>query len=693
MDCNRCGKQLHKNEVICSACGTLAYERGQGKTGFSGSKDAAIHDMVWDVHGFPDNGPRKTEDINFDWGTGSEFPKVPDIENINKKTGSPKVSVDSETAGAATELLDSNENFTTDSAVTEEAKRQAQEIDKFFTINEKNEEFQKLLDREYEKISEGNVLKEGRSFKYSAEERKPVQGADSINDELEEMFAAQGLSTNVPSAPREPELKPDPEFELKMKLMQQQDEKKAQEEIYSAEAAPVINEASRVMADGTDDKEISVIGTAAQRESEKDKQGNPVDAAYEQPKADDEEQARLAREAEKRAMRAYEAEKETRRALEREMREKAEAEEAQAKREREAEANAKAEAVEKARRARNMKDVTKTGAENKAADNDLFSAMPTIMPLGAEEKAKAEKEKRRAEEFAEMERQHEKARLEREAHARAAREAEARIKAEMEARRIRKEKEKALEDEQIRIAQAAEEKAAISAERKEADPSSHISEMAKAREKFFTGTGADIDRDNEKDDILDADIDVAEEAALGRGRRITPKKTAGTAISEGITPEGLNDDDLAINDAEEAFGENSKKDSVNSDAKENKAAGGWQWPERPVEKVGAAAVAYGSDKSIEDKSGLIADRDVSKKVDFADSIVAGKEKGLGEEKNKSKGKGKGRTILNVIIIILVVLLLCELGIVAIKYFMPNSAASSAIDNVAVKVVQWFNDLF
>ena len=112
--------------------------------------------------------------------------------------------------------------------------------------------------------------------------------------------------------------------------------------------------------------------------------------------------------------------------------------------------------------------------------------------------------------------------------------------------------------------------------------------MAKAREKFFTGTGADIDRDNEKDDILDADIDVAEEAALGRGRRITPKKTAGTAISEGITPEGLNDDDLAINDAEEAFGENSKKDSVNSDAKENKAAGGWQWPERPA-KIGRAS--------------------------------------------------------------------------------------------------------
>ena len=49
MDCNRCGKQLHKNEVICSACGTPAYERGQGKTGFSGSKDAAIHDMVWDA--------------------------------------------------------------------------------------------------------------------------------------------------------------------------------------------------------------------------------------------------------------------------------------------------------------------------------------------------------------------------------------------------------------------------------------------------------------------------------------------------------------------------------------------------------------------------------------------------------------------------------------------------------------------
>ena len=77
MNCNRCGKQLHKNEVICSACGTPAYERGQGKTGFSGSKDAAIHDMVWDVHGFPDNGPRKTEDINFDWEQGVNSLKSP----------------------------------------------------------------------------------------------------------------------------------------------------------------------------------------------------------------------------------------------------------------------------------------------------------------------------------------------------------------------------------------------------------------------------------------------------------------------------------------------------------------------------------------------------------------------------------------------------------------------------------------
>ena len=39
-------------------------------------------------------------------------------------------------------------------------RKQSEEIDKFFTFHRKNEEFQKILDREYEKVKTGNIITE-----------------------------------------------------------------------------------------------------------------------------------------------------------------------------------------------------------------------------------------------------------------------------------------------------------------------------------------------------------------------------------------------------------------------------------------------------------------------------------------------------------------------------------------------------
>ncbi|MDE8735394.1 hypothetical protein P0G10_20145, partial [Eubacteriales bacterium DFI.9.88] len=52
----------------------------------------------------------------------------------------------------------------------DEARKQSEQIDKFFTFNKKNEEFQKLLDREYEKIKSGNILSEEMNTAAAASE-------------------------------------------------------------------------------------------------------------------------------------------------------------------------------------------------------------------------------------------------------------------------------------------------------------------------------------------------------------------------------------------------------------------------------------------------------------------------------------------------------------------------------------------
>jgi len=100
----------------------------------SGVETEKNSEFNWNVHEFPEK--RKTDDVEFNWN----------IEDFGPKEKSDFGSQEAAAAAAAFE----EELFR---EIRDESSRiREQNIDRFFTFSRKNEEFQKLLDREYEKF-------------------------------------------------------------------------------------------------------------------------------------------------------------------------------------------------------------------------------------------------------------------------------------------------------------------------------------------------------------------------------------------------------------------------------------------------------------------------------------------------------------------------------------------------------------
>ncbi|MFA5635260.1 MAG: hypothetical protein WC977_05080 [Anaerovoracaceae bacterium] len=164
MFCEECGSPLKEGDKSCRVCGvsisgtveeadnipdnqehiepkildeqTLQAEPGsfvveeepieENETKESKAKETDDAEFDWNLNGFPK--PRKTEDIDFDW-------KIED-----------------------TEASDNNASLPLDEAgtveVAEEPSDLTQELNKYFTFDRAREDFQKLLDREYDRIKE-----------------------------------------------------------------------------------------------------------------------------------------------------------------------------------------------------------------------------------------------------------------------------------------------------------------------------------------------------------------------------------------------------------------------------------------------------------------------------------------------------------------------------------------------------------
>lgn len=206
MYCKKCGKRLADGDKFCGNCGTKI-DASEINIGFAEEepkpkKNFDFGAFNWDLDGYPDEDKAKTEDVDFNWNTVLEEKKRKDIEeksftetimtenelfdriqsednakdaseiSFNWELGSttrvekadrfesiiPKVEEKaeldipvevSEDHEEVKDLVDIDEALAAGIAAASSPRRS---IDKFYTFNQKNEEFQALLDQEYERL-------------------------------------------------------------------------------------------------------------------------------------------------------------------------------------------------------------------------------------------------------------------------------------------------------------------------------------------------------------------------------------------------------------------------------------------------------------------------------------------------------------------------------------------------------------
>ena len=206
MYCKKCGKRLADGDKFCGNCGTKI-DVSEINIGFAEEepkpkKNFDFGAFNWDLDGYPDEDKAKTEDVDFNWNTVLEEKKRKDIEeksftetimtenelfdriqsednakdaselSFNWELGSttrvekadrfesiiPKVEEKaeldipvevSEDHEEVKDLVDVDEALAAGLAAASSPRRS---IDKFYTFNQKNEEFQALLDQEYERL-------------------------------------------------------------------------------------------------------------------------------------------------------------------------------------------------------------------------------------------------------------------------------------------------------------------------------------------------------------------------------------------------------------------------------------------------------------------------------------------------------------------------------------------------------------
>ncbi len=206
MYCKKCGKRLADGDKFCGNCGTKI-DVSEINIGFAEEepkpkKNFDFGAFNWDLDGYPDEDKAKTEDVDFNWNTVLEEKKRKDLEeksftetimtenelfdriqsednakdaseiSFNWELGSTtrvekadrfesiipnveeKAELDipvevSEDHEEVKDLVDIDEALAAGIAAASSPRKS---IDKFYTFNQKNEEFQALLDQEYERL-------------------------------------------------------------------------------------------------------------------------------------------------------------------------------------------------------------------------------------------------------------------------------------------------------------------------------------------------------------------------------------------------------------------------------------------------------------------------------------------------------------------------------------------------------------
>ena len=261
MYCSNCGKTLFEDDKFCSYCGkpvrrletehpssteevvfnlsipkevkqplsNVVVENNQGENeqeASEGQQESVVKhnpEFVWNLHGFPKDEPRKTEDIDFHWDKSGEkeikkqeaivepskqaveqlesaAEQSQTVEQTKQTVEQPQEAVilPKESTVSLEELLFPSTGA--EEVQNDELKIQSEKIDKFYTFSKKNEEFQKLLDQEYEKIKTARDI-DTKMFDISGDQElgtsqdSLVQG--NQDDPLED-FADKTIRVTIP---------------------------------------------------------------------------------------------------------------------------------------------------------------------------------------------------------------------------------------------------------------------------------------------------------------------------------------------------------------------------------------------------------------------------------------------------------------------------------------------------------------
>lgn len=232
MFCRNCGQKLADGDKFCSGCGTktqveenaapaaedkpifepfdfkaFGFDFADLGLGLGAKEEKTVEETKptpptekfdWNTGAFPDtNTTSKTEEVNFNWSLTPEEPKAAEPETFKAEE---PVWTGAEPAEEQISDLEA-ELFGDIESKADETRKQSEEIDKFFTFHKKNEEFQKILDREYEKVKSGNIITEELNEAEAASEEKFT--ARQPEDPMEELFAEAGVIKGYEPKPLE----------------------------------------------------------------------------------------------------------------------------------------------------------------------------------------------------------------------------------------------------------------------------------------------------------------------------------------------------------------------------------------------------------------------------------------------------------------------------------------------------------
>ena len=220
MYCKNCGSEIAEGAKFCSQCGTLVesapqpaaapvthdipaaeqagsfHEHAVADETYESPRKLVIEDVPWDVGDYPSRDRvEKTEEINFNWHA-----RPADLDDAGNRLQQPEKAAPEM---SFTDTYDNREDvlqgkdlersiFGETPERSSDGMSAAERIDKFYTFNKKNEEFQQLLDREYRKVKQGNALQQELSAAdQKADERFQVRYE---NSSMEDFLEAEGIN-------------------------------------------------------------------------------------------------------------------------------------------------------------------------------------------------------------------------------------------------------------------------------------------------------------------------------------------------------------------------------------------------------------------------------------------------------------------------------------------------------------------